>query len=96
MANLEIPSVRIAGLASAVPERAVAWDDDVSRCGLEAARNISSSTGVKRRHVASGNMCTSDLCKVAAERLLTDLDWDRKQVDLLIFVSQTPDRKSVV
>ncbi|MDC0935318.1 ketoacyl-ACP synthase III [Pirellulales bacterium] len=91
MAKLEVPAVRIAGLASAVPEQTVAWEDNASRFGLEAARSISSSTGVKRRHVVAGEMCTSDLCKVAADRLMADLRWDPEQIDLLIFVSQTPD-----
>ena len=36
-------------------------------------------------------MCTSDLCRVAAQRLLSDLDWDPENVDALVLVTQTPD-----
>jgi 3-oxoacyl-[acyl-carrier-protein] synthase-3 len=37
------------------------------------------------------HQCSSDLCRVAAQRLLDDLDIDKELIDALIFVSQTPD-----
>ena len=52
---------------------------------------ISASTGVRRRHVVDENVCTSDLCHAAAERILEEIGWPRESIDVLIFVSQTPD-----
>jgi 3-oxoacyl-[acyl-carrier-protein] synthase-3 len=55
------------------------------------AEKISQSTGVRQRRVAPNGTCTSDLCLAAAERLLDQLGWSRDSVELLVFVSQTPD-----
>jgi 3-oxoacyl-[acyl-carrier-protein] synthase-3 len=36
-------------------------------------------------------MCASDLCFAAAERLLSQLEWDRSSIDHLVVVTQYPD-----
>jgi len=41
--------------------------------------------------VVAQQTCASDLCFAAAERLLADLSWLRESVNILVFVSQTPD-----
>jgi 3-oxoacyl-[acyl-carrier-protein] synthase-3 len=38
-------------------------------------------------------MCASDLCFAAAEQLISDMAINKEEIDLLIFVSQTPDYK---
>jgi len=83
--------VRIAGIASAVPERVLTLEDDARVFGATEIERISQNIGVQQRHVVSGNTCTSDLCCAAAERLLTELGWERDSIDALIFVTQTPD-----
>lgn len=85
-----LSNVRVRGICCAVPDREVSWESHVVNFGEEAKR-ISLSTGICRRVVASPGVCTSDLCQMAAERLLLECDWSRHSVDLLIFVSQTPD-----
>lgn len=47
--------------------------------------------GVETRRVAARGVTTSDLCVTAAERLLGDLGWDRSDIELLVFVSQSRD-----
>ncbi|WP_218080258.1 beta-ketoacyl-[acyl-carrier-protein] synthase family protein [Anthocerotibacter panamensis] len=86
-----ISGVRIAGIASAVPKEFLTIEDDGKVFGKIEMLKVSENTGVKKRHVATGGMCTSDLFFVDAQRLLKDLDWDPATVDALIFVSQTPD-----
>ena len=49
------------------------------------------TTGVKRRYIAEEGICSSDLCLEAAERLIEKLDWEKEEIECLIFVSQTPD-----
>jgi 3-oxoacyl-[acyl-carrier-protein] synthase-3 len=83
--------VRIAGVASAVPSNLrTILEDAADAMGAEAEK-ISQSTGVRQRHVAPNGTCTSDLCLAATERLLDELGWSRDSVELLVFVSQTPD-----
>jgi len=88
-----IHGVRAAGIASAVPESVMTPRETAVLAGVEPADadKIGVSTGVLRRHVAPPWMCTSDMCFAAAEKLLGDLGWERDSVDVLIFVSQTPD-----
>ena len=91
MAVSRLSGVRLAGLASAVPQDVLTVVDDALTFGDVDAKRISESTGVYKRYVASNGLCASDLCFSAAERLLTELGWQRDSVDVLIFVSQTPD-----
>ncbi len=89
MPTFAIAGLRLAGIASAIP----AERTDVQATSPAAAdlAKVMASTGVKARHVAPAGMCTSDLCAAAATQLLEKLNWDRTSIDLLIFVSQTPD-----
>ena len=91
MAGCTILDVRLAGIAGAVPDRVRSLDDDVLAFGEADALKISSSTGVRQRYVAPPGGCTSDLCFASAKRLLEDLHWTPDSIDVLIFVSQTPD-----
>jgi len=93
MAFLEFKNVRIAGIAAGVPENVV------SNYTLKSGEDISSdytaeafveTTGVKERR-CSETLTTSDLCFAAAERLIAELGWDKKEIEALIFVSQTSD-----
>ncbi len=91
MATMQVSGIRIAGLASAVPDQLETVDDDAARFGREEAAKISQSIGVTSRRVAPAPICASDLCHAAAEKLLNDLGWERDTVQALIFVTQTPD-----
>lgn len=86
-----VSRVRISGISSAVPEQVWGLTEAGNLFGMAEAHKISESTGVRNRHIAPPGMCTSDLCHAAAERLLSDLNWDRDSIDCMIFVSQTPD-----
>ncbi len=93
MAVTRIQNVRVAGIASAVPDRIRTSADDAVRFGEEEMRRVVKNTGVTTRSVAD-HLCTTDLCQHAAERLLADLGWDKESIDVLILVTQTPDYPS--
>lgn len=90
MAFLEFKNVRIAGIAAGVPKRKVCNLDikDISADYDSAA--FVETTGVLERRLDEA-LTTSDLCIAAAEKLISDLGWDKAEVDGLIFVSQTTD-----
>lgn len=48
-------------------------------------------TGIKKRHVTTGGQRTSDLASIAAERILERLHWRRDSIEVLIFITQSPD-----
>ena len=91
MSISRIRGVRIAGLASAVPQQVVETTSYADVFGADEIAKVIRATGVQRRRVAPQGMCTSDLCFAAGDRLLEDLGWERDSVDALVFVSQTAD-----
>lgn len=91
MATLRVSDVRIAGVASAVPERASPVAEASDRFGAAEVEKIIGSTGVRSRRIASAQVCASDLCLAAAEKLLAELSWTRDSIGAVVFVSQTPD-----
>jgi 3-oxoacyl-[acyl-carrier-protein] synthase-3 len=90
MPSFALMGVRVAGFAAAVPET----QQDVQPTATVSVADlvkITASTGVKARHVAPSKVCSSDLCLASAERLLQGIGWDRSSIELLIFITQTPD-----
>ena len=93
MAFLKFKNVRIAGIAAGVPENIASnlhpsETDGIS--GDYTPEAFVEATGVKERRL-SDKLTTADLCFAAAERLIADLNWDRGDIDAIVFVSQTPD-----
>lgn len=93
MAFLEFKNVRIAGMAAGVPKNIASnlhptEEDNIS--SEYAPEDFVATTGVEERRV-SKTLCTSDLCYGAAEKLIADLGWDKKEIEALVFVSQTAD-----
>ena len=52
---------------------------------------IASKTGIKQRHIAAPDECSSDLGVASAEKLFEEFDIDRSSIDFLLFCTQTPD-----
>jgi 3-oxoacyl-[acyl-carrier-protein] synthase-3 len=90
MASSEISGVRIAGIASAVPNQ-IDTLESARFIDPEEARKIAGNVGVWKRRTAPKSICTSDLCFAAAERLMRELGWSPKEISGVIFVTQTPD-----
>jgi len=57
------------------------WDMDL----------IASKTGIKQRHIAAPDECSSDLGVLAAEKLFEKFNIDPASIDFLLFCTQTPD-----
>ena len=94
MALLSVSNVRIEGVSACVPGRVVENADSTLLSREELEKYIA-TTGVRRKHCAipDGSLCASDLCYEAAEKLIADIGWDKRDIGLLIFVSQTQDYK---
>lgn len=90
MAFLQIDNVAVKGVSAAVPFNTVE-NKNVYRDEWGSYEDFVSTTGIERHRNALSSICSSDLCLASAERLLTDLKWEKKSIDAIIFVSQTPD-----
>ena len=91
MAFLHYSNVRVAGIAAGVPKQKKNNLTDIQDISAEySVEDFVKTTGVLERHV-SDTLCTSDLCYEAAEKLISELNWDKSEIDALVFVSQTAD-----
>ncbi len=90
MPFFNINNIAIKGIAAAVPKDVESnWNYELL---TEAEKKLLiKTTGVEERRVAKKGVTTSDLCYEAAEQLLNDLSWDKSDVDIVIFLSQSRD-----
>jgi 3-oxoacyl-[acyl-carrier-protein] synthase III len=91
MNRIQTPGVRIAGVSCAVPRHEAKLSEMADFFTEEEIAKVSKMTGVAARRVVQDGTCTSDLCATAADSLLNRIGWERDSVDLLLFLSQTPD-----
>ena len=89
MAFLEFKNVRLAGISAGVPKKVINNLELQNLSKDYDAAAFVETTGVKERRV--DNFTTSDLCLVAAEQLIKDLNWVKSEIEAIIFVSQTTD-----
>ncbi|MCD8158039.1 MAG: ketoacyl-ACP synthase III [Clostridiales bacterium] len=80
---------RIIGFERALPPVTVT-NDDLAKMVETSDEWISSRTGIRKRHLVS-DQNTSDLCIIAAEKLLEKAGWDSLSVDLIILGTVSPD-----
>jgi 3-oxoacyl-[acyl-carrier-protein] synthase-3 len=90
MALFSLSGIRVAGIAAAVPKNKE-HNSDYNWISKKERDSLIKNIGVETRHVAEKGVTTSDLCVVAAEKLIADLAWDKKEIELLVFVSQSRD-----
>jgi len=91
MALLQFDGVGISAMAAAVPHTIINNYEYTQYFPADQVKEVVDKVGVFERRFADEKTCSSDLCFVAAEKLLADNQIDRSAIDVLIFVSQTPD-----
>lgn len=91
MAFLQYEGVGITAMSAAVPKRIIVNREYTEVFTKEEANEIVDKTGIEQRRFADANTCSSDLCLAAAEKLIADNGIDKDDIDLLVFISQTPD-----
>lgn len=85
-----VSNVKLKGLAVCVPKQT---EDNLQFTLLSEAERATfvNTVGIRYRKVAPSGITASDLCLAAAEKLLKDTNWNREEISVLIFVTQTPD-----
>ena len=89
MSYLSIPNVKIVGISAGVPKNVVCNLDQNNLSKDYDAAAFVEATGVRERRI--DDVTASDLCLAAAEKLISDLGWDKSEIDAIIFVSQFTD-----
>ncbi|HQK69332.1 MAG TPA: ketoacyl-ACP synthase III [Bacteroidales bacterium] len=91
MSLLSFNNVGISGLAAAVPQKIINNYKHDLYFNKDDIQEVIDKIGVRERRFADDNTCSSDLCFAAAEKLINEMNIDRNEIDLLLFISQTPD-----
>ena len=91
MAFLQFDGVGITGMAACVPANIIENYKYTTYFPEESVKEVVDKIGILERRFASPETCSSDLCYAAAEKLISDLAIDKGDIDVLIFISQTPD-----
>ena len=90
MTATDIKNVSIRGIATVVPQYRMDNLENKTFSAEEIKKTIA-STGVKTKYITDTKTCASDLCYEAALYLCSALKIDRQEIDLIVFISQTPD-----
>lgn len=90
MALLHNKNVVIRGISACVPKH-VAKNMENSYFPPNDIQSFIQNVGVEELRVSGEDVCTSDLCVAAAERLLEESGINKNDIGILVFVSQSPD-----
>ena len=88
---MEFNGVGIKALAGCVPHTIIDNYKYTQYFPEDQVKAVVDKVGVYERRFVDDKTCSSDLCYTAAEKLISDNNIDRSEIDLLIFISQTPD-----
>ena len=93
MANIKFDSARIVAISSCVPSNVSSNLEPIFSATKQELNKSVDTIGIREKRFADYDVCTSDLCYVAAKKLFSDNDIDPSTIDVLLFLSQTPDYK---
>lgn len=91
MALASFQNIGIRGLAAAVPKNIINNYAYTEHFPAEVVKEVVDKIGIYERRFTDHKTTASDLCFAAAEQLLNELEIDRSEIEILVFVSQTPD-----
>lgn len=91
MAELNFQNIGISCIAGAIPKQSIFNRTYTNHFEANIVKDIVDKTGVEERRFATNDQTASDLCFAAAEQLFKDNEIDKSEIDILLFVSQTPD-----
>jgi 3-oxoacyl-[acyl-carrier-protein] synthase-3 len=91
MAKFHFNNIFIDGIACAVPAQKMVVTSFYESFGKKVVDDFIKMTGISEAYRAIEEQTTSDLCFVAAEKLLEANGIDRNKIDAIVFVSQSPD-----
>lgn len=91
MAFFTNKGIKIAGIATAVPDNYVPAESFAERFGEEAVQKFTESTGIHSIYQALPDQTASDLAFAAADELFQKTGADKEKIGVMVFVTQSPD-----
>lgn len=91
MAIINFNGIGITALSAAIPRNIIDNYNYTEYFDKDQVKQVVDKIGIKERRFADSNTCSSDLCYAAADKLIADNNINKEDIDLLVFISQTPD-----
>jgi len=91
MAFITYKNVGIRAIAACVPSDVVYNKDLGYLIPEDEIEKTINAIGIRERRISNADICSSDLCFKAAKKLIEDNEIDVNTIDVLLFLSQTPD-----
>ncbi len=83
--------IKISGIESVVPKMIFDNYDYIEGIEDRKTKKQVKLTGIRQRHVLEEKQTISQLATVAANNIINNLLWDRNDIRVLVFVTQTPE-----
>jgi 3-oxoacyl-[acyl-carrier-protein] synthase-3 len=90
VAFFSLEHIKIVGIAACVPKKVIRTAD-YTEISEQERKLFVQGTGILERRESNNGLCTSDMCFASAEKLLAETNTKKEDIDILIFVSQSPD-----
>lgn len=84
-------NIKICGIAAAAPSNVIDNIEYTEQIGNRRAKKQVMLTGIRHRHSMGKGQSAADLSCVCAEKILKKLNWDRKDIRVIVNVTQSPD-----
>ena len=94
MPYLRFENIGITAIAGVVPPKKIDNRNYTHFMSEKDVKTVIEMTGIAERRFTDKNICSSDLCIAAAESLFSETRINKNDIDVLIFVSQTPDYRT--
>ena len=89
---IEVDNVSLKSVSAVVSKNRVPIEERLGKFIPEKRiARLKKSVGFEAFSIVDKNICTSDLCAAAAEKIFSETDISREDIRTIVFVSQTPD-----
>lgn len=90
MAVFSVNNIKIIGMSACVPKQEDNnWNYNI--LSEQEKKLLIKTTGIEKKRIADNSTTTSDLCYTAAQKLIKKTKSNVNEIEILIFVSQSPD-----
>jgi len=89
VAQISVNNINLAGISAVVPSKVE--KNMALTLGEQEKNTLIKTTGIESRRIADEKTTAADLCIKAAKNVLNELKWDKGEIEIIVFVSQTPD-----
>ena len=91
MATIKFKNVGITAIAACVPPKVFSNYNLGYIVPEEGIEKLVNTIGIKEKRFAEKDVCASDLCYKAAKQLMDDNNIEPSSIDMLLFLTLTPD-----